>query len=80
MQENYLKWLSSWQYYKNEALPLAEEQRKGALTAYKEGAIDYVMFLQNIRDAITIEIDSWDAFGEYLNSRFQLEYYLNTSK
>ncbi len=80
MQENYLKWLSSWQYYKNEALPLAEEQRKGALTAYKEGAIDYVMFLQNIRDAITIEIDSWDAFGEYLNSRYQLEYYLNTSK
>lgn len=80
MQENYLKWLSSWQYYKNEALPLAEEQSKGALTAYKEGAIDYVMFLQNIRDAITIEIDSWDAFGEYLNSRFQLEYYLNTSK
>lgn len=80
MQENYLKWLSSWQYYKNEALPLAEEQRKGALTAYKEGAIDYVMFLQNIRDAITIEIDSWEAFGEYLNSRYQLEYYLNTSK
>jgi cobalt-zinc-cadmium resistance protein CzcA len=80
MQEDYLKWLSSWQYYKNEALPLAEEQRKGALTAYKEGAIDYVMFLQNIRDAITIEIDSWDAFGEYLNSRYQLEYYLNTSK
>jgi cobalt-zinc-cadmium resistance protein CzcA len=78
MQENYLKWLNSWEYYKEEALPLAEEQRKGALTAYKEGAIDYVMFLQNIRDAIQIEVDSWDAFSNYLNSRYQLEYYLNT--
>ncbi|MBO6620376.1 MAG: CusA/CzcA family heavy metal efflux RND transporter [Balneola sp.] len=79
MQENYLKWLNSWEYYKEEALPLAEEQRKGALTAYKEGAIDYVMFLQNIRDAIQIEVDSWDAFSNYLNSRYELEYYLNTS-
>ncbi len=79
MQENYLKWLNSWEYYKEEALPLAEEQRKGALTAYKEGAIDYVMFLQNIRDAISIEVDSWDAFSNYLNSRYQLEYYMNTS-
>ena len=78
MQENYLKWLNSWEYYKEEALPLAEEQRKGALTAYKEGAIDYVMFLQNIRDAIQIEVDSWDAFSNYLNSRYELEYYLNT--
>ena len=78
MQENYLKWLNSWEYYKEEALPLAEEQRKGALTAYKEGAIDYVMFLQNIRDAIQIEVESWDAFSNYLNSRYELEYYLNT--
>ena len=78
MQETYLKWLNSWEYYKEEALPLAEEQRKGALTAYKEGAIDYVMFLQNIRDAIQIEVDSWDAFSNYLNSRYELEYYLNT--
>lgn len=79
VQEQYQKWLSSWQYYQQEALPLAEEQRKGAMTAYKEGAIDYVKFLQNIRDAIAIEIDSWNAFGNYLNARFQLQYYTRNS-
>ena len=79
MKEQYLKWLNSWNYYRDEALPLAQEQRKGAVTAYREGAIDYVTFLQNIRDAIRIEVDSWDAFGNYLDSRYQLEYYLKTS-
>lgn len=79
MKEQYLKWLNSWNYYRDEALPLAREQRTGAVTAYREGAIDYVTFLQNIRDAIRIEIDSWNAFGNYLDSRFQLEYYLKTS-
>ncbi|MDF9799141.1 cobalt-zinc-cadmium resistance protein CzcA [Catalinimonas alkaloidigena] len=79
MREQYLKWLNSWNYYQEEALPLAQEQRAGALTAYREGAIDYVSFLQNIRDAIQIEIDAWNAFGNYLDSRYQLEYYLKTS-
>lgn len=79
MKEQYLKWLYSWNYYRDEALPLAQEQRAGAILAYREGAIDYVTFLQNIRDAIRIEVDSWNAFGNYLNSRYQLEYYLKTS-
>ncbi len=79
MKEQYLKWLNSWNYYRDEALPLAQEQRNGAILAYREGAIDYVTFLQNIRDAIRIEIDAWNAFGNYLNSRYQLEYYLKTS-
>jgi cobalt-zinc-cadmium resistance protein CzcA len=78
-REQYLKWHNSWVYYRDEALPLAEEQRSGAIAAYREGAIDYVTFLQNIRDAIRIEVDSWDAFGNYLDSRYQLEYYLRTS-
>lgn len=79
MKEQYLKWLNSWNYYRDKALPLAQEQRAGAILAYREGAIDYVTFLQNIRDAIRIEVDSWNAFGNYLDSRYQLEYYLKTS-
>jgi cobalt-zinc-cadmium resistance protein CzcA len=78
-QQQYLKWLNSWNYYREEALPLAREQQSGAILAYKEGAIDYVTFLQNIRDAIRIEVDSWNAFGNYLDSRYLLEYYLKTS-
>jgi cobalt-zinc-cadmium resistance protein CzcA len=77
--EQYLKWSNSWNYYQETALPLAEEQRLGAITAYREGAIDYVSFLQNIRDAIRIELDSWDAYGNYMISRYDLEYFLKTS-
>ncbi|WMN06148.1 CusA/CzcA family heavy metal efflux RND transporter [Marivirga arenosa] len=80
VRAQYLKWYDSWKYYREEALPLATEQRKGAIAAYREGAINYVSFLQNIKDAISIEVDSWNAFGKYLESRYQLEYYLKTSK
>lgn len=80
IREQYIKWLETWTYYRDEALPLAREQQEGAVTAYREGAIDYVTFLQNSRDAVQTETDSWNAFGHYLESRFLLEYYLKTSK
>jgi heavy metal efflux system protein len=79
IREQYVKWLNSWQYYRDTALPMAREQQTGAVFAYKEGAIDYVTFLQNMREAIRIEVDSWNAFGNYLGSRYQLEYFLKTS-
>ncbi|MEP6261498.1 MAG: CusA/CzcA family heavy metal efflux RND transporter [Gillisia sp.] len=76
-REEYLKWHNSWKYYQEQALPLAIEQRQGAIIAYREGAIDYVTFLQNIRDAVRIEINAWEALASYLDSRSQLEYYIN---
>ena len=76
-RQEYLKWLNSWTYYQEQALPLALEQRAGAIIAYREGAIDYVTFLQNIRDAVRIETNAWEALGSYLDSRAQLQYYLN---
>ena len=79
IREQYFKWMNSWQYYQDTALPMAREQQTGAIFAYKEGAIDYVTFLQNMREAIRIEVDSWNAFGNYLSSRYQLEYFLKTS-
>ncbi len=79
VKEQYLKWRNSWNYYQNTGLPLAEEQQRGAITAYREGAVDYISFLQNIRDAIRMEVDAWKAFGSYLDSRYQLEYFLKTS-
>ncbi|MCV9385412.1 CusA/CzcA family heavy metal efflux RND transporter [Reichenbachiella ulvae] len=74
---SYQKWKSSWQYYETEALHLAGEQRAAALKAYQMGTIDYVTFLQNTKDAMQIEINAWDAFEQYLNSRFKLEYFIN---
>ncbi|TDN93429.1 cobalt-zinc-cadmium resistance protein CzcA [Salegentibacter sp. 24] len=78
-REEYIKWKNSWDYYNNEALPLAKEQQAGAILAFKEGAIDYVTFLQTIRNAIRVEVQAWEAYNEYLKSRYQLEYYLRNS-
>lgn len=71
----YKKWEASWRFYKNKALPLAKEQRQGALVAYKEGAVDYAAFTQIIRDAIKTEMDALDALDNYLKSVFELQYF-----
>ncbi|QIE59302.1 CusA/CzcA family heavy metal efflux RND transporter [Rasiella rasia] len=73
--QSYKKWEASWQFYRDKALPLAEEQRKGALLAYKEGAVDYAAFTQIIRDAINTEMDALDALDNYLKSVFELKYF-----
>ena len=77
--EEYHKWLDSWQYYQQEALPLAVEQRNGAIIAYQEGSIDYLAFLQIMRDAIQVELDAWDALENYLDTKSRLIYYIQSS-
>jgi len=71
----YQKWSASWQFYRDKALPLAQEQRRGALLAYAEGAVDYAAFTQIIRDAINTEMDALDALDNYLESVFELQYF-----
>ncbi len=68
---------SSWNYYKNEALPFAIKQRNGISLSYKEGAVDYIAFLQNMKNAIQLEINTWKILQQYLESKIQLEYFLN---
>ncbi len=79
MQENYLKWFDSWNYYHDEAMPLIKKQKEGAVVGYREGSIDYITFLKNMNDAIQMEIEAWEAFGQYLDRRFRLEYFVNVS-
>jgi hypothetical protein len=76
-QQNYLKWKEAWHYYEKEALELAKEQRNGASIAYREGDIDYIGFLQLVKDAIEIEQEGWQTYQEYLKRQFKLEYYIN---
>ncbi|MCF4100084.1 CusA/CzcA family heavy metal efflux RND transporter [Gillisia sp. M10.2A] len=76
-QQNYARWRDTWFFYKTEALPLAIEQRKGAMLAYKEGALDYAAFTQIIRDAIQTEMDALDALNDYLEALFELQYFQN---
>ncbi len=75
-RQRYIKWQSAWKYYEKEALELAKEQRQAALLAYREGAIDYISFMQLVKDASLIEKGGWQTYQEYLNSQFKLEYYL----
>jgi cobalt-zinc-cadmium resistance protein CzcA len=77
--QQYQKWLASWQFYEEEALPLIREQRQGAILAYKEGAIDYVSFIQNLKETVQVEVKAQEALNQYLGSKFQLEYYLHSS-
>ena len=78
--DEYRKWLQTWKYYKEEALPMAVEQKRGTALAYEQGDIDYVTFLQNIRDAVQVEFETQQAFVNYLKARFNLEYYLNNGR
>ncbi|PTB96633.1 CusA/CzcA family heavy metal efflux RND transporter [Marivirga lumbricoides] len=77
--QQYQKWLSSWKFYQNEAIPLSRKQREAAILAVREGAISYMEFIQHMNEAISVELKAQDALKEYLIAKFQMEYYLNSS-
>ena len=74
-KENYFKWKTSWEFYKNQVLLLTKEQKTGALLAYREGEIDYTAFTQLIKEAIQSELEAQTALVNYLESTFQLQYF-----
>lgn len=76
--QEFKKWKNSWQYYKEEALPLAAEQQKGALLALNEGALEYVAFIQMLDEVVQLELDAVDALENYLYALAKLQFYLNT--
>nr|WKN36459.1 CusA/CzcA family heavy metal efflux RND transporter [Tunicatimonas sp. TK19036] len=79
LRQQYQKWYASWQFYEEEALPLAQEQQQGAILAYNEGAIDYISFIQNLKETVQVELNCLQALDQYLQVKFQMEYYLNAS-
>ncbi|MEW7278721.1 CusA/CzcA family heavy metal efflux RND transporter [Aquimarina sp. 2201CG1-2-11] len=74
-KEHYKKWETSWDFYNTKVLPLAKEQRQGALLAFKEGAITFVGFSQIMKDTIQTELDALKALENYFYSLFQLQYF-----
>ena len=74
-KENYFKWKTSWEFYKNQVLLLTKEQKTGVLLAYREGEIDYTAFTQLIKEAIQSELEAQTALVNYLESTFQLQYF-----
>jgi cobalt-zinc-cadmium resistance protein CzcA len=75
--QQYHKWYTSWQFYQEEALPLARQQVEGSLLAYREGEIDYVSFIQNVQSGVQTEVNTLEALGSLLKAKAQLEYYLH---
>ena len=78
--EEYRKWKNSWQYYRKEVKPLLEEQRQGSFLAFNEGAIAYVELIQNLESALQLELKSIEAYGNYLLSLADLEFYLTNKQ
>ncbi len=75
---NYKRWKASWIFYRDEMLPLLEEQRAGSLLAFNEGAIEYVAFIQNLDNALESELKALQAFENYQIALAELEFYINT--
>ncbi|MDN3595510.1 CusA/CzcA family heavy metal efflux RND transporter [Zunongwangia endophytica] len=73
--QKYQSWKISWEYYEQEALTIAEKQRKGTIIAYNEGALDYVAFIQNLEEALQTELDAIDAAREYVLAYAEIKFY-----
>ncbi len=70
----YLALLEVINYYKNEALPLADEQIQASNLGYKLGSINYVQFIQNMESAINTKQDFLKQQAEYFELSAQLKY------
>ncbi|MCB0637738.1 MAG: TolC family protein, partial [Lewinella sp.] len=66
-----------FRYYDTEALPLAEEQMEAAELSYREGAIDYVTYIQNLDAAIRIERDYLDTQAQFYDLLVRIKFILN---
>ena len=74
--QQYKKWKSSWQYYRNEVMPLLKEQREGSLLAFNEGAIAYFEMIQSLESALQLELKAIEAYRNYQLALSQMEFYL----
>ena len=75
---NYMRLKENWEYHKSHALPLAVQQRDGATLAYQEGSMSYIAFIQTIKNAIELEINSCTIFQQYSESKINVSYFLET--
>lgn len=62
------------QYYKKEALPLAEEQIQAANLGYRLGSLSYIEFIQNTESAIKTRQEYLFRLSDFLEMKEQLEY------
>ena len=75
LSANNEKWDEQLKYYREVVLPLAGEQQRVAIMSYHQGAIDYIGFIENMKEAAKVQLDYWDVYGEYLTSHIKLLYF-----
>ena len=75
LSANNEKWQEQLKYYREVVLPLADEQQRVAIMSYRQGAIDYIGFIENMKEAAKVQLDYWDVYGEYLTSHIKLLYF-----
>lgn len=61
-------------YYKNEALPLSEEQINAAQLGYKLGSLDYIQFIQNVESALKTRIEYLARLSEFYEIKEQIKF------
>ena len=62
------------QYYRNEALPLAERQMKATTLGYRLGSLDYIQFIQNMSAAIKTKQEYVNRLAEFYEIEDQLNF------
>ena len=70
----YLLVIEMTEYYKTEALPLAEEQIQASNLAYRLGSIDYIQFIRNMEAAISIKQEFLSRRAELFELSTQLQF------
>ena len=61
-------------YFRTEALPMAEEQIRASNLAYQVGSIDYIQFIQNLEAAINIKQKFLNQQATYFELSARLKY------
>jgi cobalt-zinc-cadmium resistance protein CzcA len=72
---NYKKWRDSYNFYRSEVIPLAEEIRTKSYLRYKVGEIDYMDFVQGIEKVIKLEEEYLNSMNKYYEAYVNMKYY-----
>lgn len=77
--QEYRQHLETVQYYQQEALPLAREQIRAARLLWREGAVDYVAYIQALRQAMNVREAYLSELQNLLNAKSRLQYFTEST-
>ncbi|MBK9731076.1 MAG: CusA/CzcA family heavy metal efflux RND transporter [Chitinophagaceae bacterium] len=75
--QEYEKYSANLQYYQNEGLNLSDRIYAVADKSYREGAIDYVEYIQSLRQVYQMQSEYLQTLNDYNQSVIDINYLLN---